>query len=267
MLEVHPPHQPARSWTEFFIHIATIVLGLLIAIALEQMVERIHENYELRVAREALEREFQSNRANLAADESNWLETLARLKNNLLVLEFVREHPKTPQTELPGELQWHQDAFRWDHAVWDTAENKGIVRLMSLREANRNQAFYRLMTLMSAQSLADWDAINDAHHFDLLDSDPTHLSAQQLNEAIQLTEIALAKHIEFGYSFGRYAHEFPDLPHSVTWEKIDRLRPSALDTDPSGMAAAHQRTEDRIKAAMEEGSHGAEVAAPIQSPR
>jgi hypothetical protein len=267
MLEVHPPHQPARSWTEFFIHIATIVLGLLIAIALEQMVERIHENYELRVAREALEREFQSNRANLAADESNWLETLARLKNNLLVLEFVREHPKTPQTELPGELQWHQDAFRWDHAVWDTAENKGIVRLMSLREANRNQAFYRLMTLMSAQSLADWDAINDAHHFDLLDSDPTHLSAQQLNEAIQLTEISLEKHNEFGYSFGRYAHEFPDLPHSVTWEKIDRLRPSALDTDPSGMAAAHQRTEDRIKAAMEEGSHGAEVAAPIQSPR
>jgi hypothetical protein len=30
------------------------------------------------------------------------------------------------------------------------------------------------------------------------------------------------------------------------------IRPSAFDTDPSGMAAAHQRTEDRIKAAMEE---------------
>src|ERR1700684_4079700 len=221
MLEVHPPHQTAHSWRDFFIHIATIVLGLLIAIGLEQMVERIHEHYELRVAREALERELQSNRANMAADERDWLETLARLKNNLLVLEFVRQHPGTPQTALPGELQWHQGAFRWDQAVWDTAENKGIVRLMSLREANRNQAFYRLMTLMSAQSLADWDAINDAHHFDLLDNDPTHLSAQQLNETIQMTETALAKHIEFGYSFGRCAHEFPDLPHKVIWEKID----------------------------------------------
>jgi len=262
MHEVHPPHQTARSWRDFFIHIATIVLGLLIAVGLEQMVERIHEHYELRVAREALVREFQSNQANLAADESNWLETLARLKSNLLVLKFVREHPKTPQTELPGDLQWHQGAFRWDHAVWDTAENKGVVRLMSLREANRNQAFYSLMTLISAQSLNDWDAINAAHHFDL--SDTTHLSAQQLNDTIQLTEIALAKHIEFGYSFGRYAHEFPELPHAVTWEKIDRLRPSALDTDPSGMAAAHQRTEDRIKAAMEEGS---DAAAPVPSPR
>jgi hypothetical protein len=267
MLEVHPPHQSARSWTDFFIHIATIVLGLLIAIGLEQMVERLHEHYELRVAREALEREFQSNRANLAADETNWLETLASLKNNLLVLEFLRQHPKDPQTALPGDLQWQQAPFLWDHAVWDTAENKGIVRLMSLREANRNQAFYNLMTLLGTQSLADWDAINDAHRFDLLDSDPTHLPPQQLDETIRLTQIALEKHIQFGESLGRYAHEFPELPHTVTWEKIDRLRPSAFDADPSGMAAAHRRTEDRIKAAMEEESRAAEAAAPIQAPR
>jgi hypothetical protein len=89
----------------------------------------------------------------------------------------------------------------------------------SLQEANGHQAFYGLMTLMGAQSLADWDAINDAHHFDLLNSDPTHLSAQQLNETIQLTEIALAKHIQFGDSSGRYAHEFPELPHTITWKK------------------------------------------------
>jgi hypothetical protein len=251
MHEVHPPHQTAYSWRDFFVHIATIVLGLLIAVGLEQMVERIHEHYELRMAREALDREFQSNRAKLADDERNWLGDLATLKNNLLVLNYIRHHPGTPQAALPGDLQWHQSAFRWDHAVWDTAESKGIVRLMSLREANRNQAFYRLMTLMSAQSLNDWDAINVAHHFDLSDSDPTHLSPQQLNETIQLTEIALAKHVEFGYSFGRYANEFPELPHTVTWEKIDRLRPSAFDFDPSGMAAAHKLTLDRIKEARE----------------
>ncbi|MGH8335618.1 MAG: hypothetical protein ACRETL_02060 [Gammaproteobacteria bacterium] len=42
MLDVHPPHEAARTWTDFFIHIATIVVGLLIAIGLEQAVERIH---------------------------------------------------------------------------------------------------------------------------------------------------------------------------------------------------------------------------------
>ncbi len=40
MLDVHPPHHAANSWRDFFIHIATIVVGLLIAVGLEQAVDR-----------------------------------------------------------------------------------------------------------------------------------------------------------------------------------------------------------------------------------
>ena len=36
MLDVHPAHHAASTWRDFFIHIATIVLGLLIAIGLER---------------------------------------------------------------------------------------------------------------------------------------------------------------------------------------------------------------------------------------
>jgi hypothetical protein len=57
MLDVHPAHHAAGTWRDFFIHIATICVGLLIAISLEQTVERIHQHYELRETREALERE------------------------------------------------------------------------------------------------------------------------------------------------------------------------------------------------------------------
>ena len=42
MFDVHPAHHAASNWREFFIHIATIVLGLLIAVVLEQTVESIH---------------------------------------------------------------------------------------------------------------------------------------------------------------------------------------------------------------------------------
>ncbi len=42
MLDVHPAHHAAQSWRDFFIHIATIVIGLLIAIGLEQTVEYVH---------------------------------------------------------------------------------------------------------------------------------------------------------------------------------------------------------------------------------
>jgi hypothetical protein len=47
MLDVHPPHAPTHGWRDFFIHIATIVVGLLIAVGLEQTVEHFHERQQL----------------------------------------------------------------------------------------------------------------------------------------------------------------------------------------------------------------------------
>src|ERR1700751_113859 len=57
MIDVHPPHHAATTWRDFFIHIATIVIGLLIAIGLEQTVERIHHSHERSELRETLHRE------------------------------------------------------------------------------------------------------------------------------------------------------------------------------------------------------------------
>jgi hypothetical protein len=34
MLDVHPPQEASHSWKGFFIHIATIVIGLCIAVGL-----------------------------------------------------------------------------------------------------------------------------------------------------------------------------------------------------------------------------------------
>ena len=42
MLDVHAPHAGIHTWSEFLIHIATIVIGLLIAVGLEQTVEYFH---------------------------------------------------------------------------------------------------------------------------------------------------------------------------------------------------------------------------------
>ena len=46
MLDVHPPHAPTHTWRDFFIHIATICVGLLIAIGLEQSVEAYHHHLQ-----------------------------------------------------------------------------------------------------------------------------------------------------------------------------------------------------------------------------
>ena len=46
MLDIHPPQETAHTWKDFLIHIATIVVGLVIAVGLEQSVEAIHHHYQ-----------------------------------------------------------------------------------------------------------------------------------------------------------------------------------------------------------------------------
>jgi hypothetical protein len=77
VLEVHPPHHAASSWRDFFIHIATIVIGLLIAIGLEQTVERIHQHYELRETREILEQGARSTKRHGPTTNTTGVEPLS----------------------------------------------------------------------------------------------------------------------------------------------------------------------------------------------
>jgi hypothetical protein len=260
MLDVHPPHRSISTWRDFFIHIATIVIGLLIAVGLESGVERLHDRHELSQTRAALAQEQKANEVAWADDEYDWRRTFVELKNNLQVLEYLRAHPGTPEGALPGELRWIQSPFEWKHAVWDAAQQKGVVQRMSLEEANEYQEYYGTLKVMDDQSLTTWDAMNEASAFDLLDPDPTHLSPSQLEQVIQLTLTALQKHVLFGYSFGRVAHAYPTRPHTITWDLIDTLRPTAAMRDPKGMAVAQQITLDRLKAANA-GRDGATITA------
>jgi hypothetical protein len=56
ILETHAPHQLVHTWKDFFIHIATIVVGLLIAVALEQSIEALHHRNQ----RSKLEQEMRA---------------------------------------------------------------------------------------------------------------------------------------------------------------------------------------------------------------
>ncbi len=61
MLDIHPPHHAANTWRDFLIHIATICVGLLIAISLEQTVEAIHHHHQRHQLEERLRSEAENN--------------------------------------------------------------------------------------------------------------------------------------------------------------------------------------------------------------
>jgi hypothetical protein len=90
MLDIHAPHESVHTWKSFFIHIATITIGLLIAICLEKTVEFFHHRHQAREGMTLLLREVNENRKLLQSNVriNEWAERQHRA--DLGVLQRLR---------------------------------------------------------------------------------------------------------------------------------------------------------------------------------
>ena len=70
-MEVHPPEHGIHSWRDFFVHISTICLGLLVAIGLEQSVEALHRRHQQKELTERLKAESEFNLKAVEVDRPN----------------------------------------------------------------------------------------------------------------------------------------------------------------------------------------------------
>ena len=246
MLDVHPPHHAAHSWRDFLIHIATIAIGLLIAIGLEQSVEAIHQHREARQTRKALQREYEENRKNVSEEAILWKRGTAALENNLLVFRYLQQHPATPPEKLPGTLYWSISGQMFDHAAWNSAQQTGAIKLLPEQEVTNDTYLYLELQRVEDAGNEAWLAINNAEEFTLTDPDPTHLTADQLSTVVVLTEKALTKQILCGEALLNLS-SFPDLPPTVTRSELSALRGRNEPLPPS-LNNAHALTIARLSA-------------------
>lgn len=133
MLDVHAPHELTHTWKGFFIHIATIVIGLLIAISLEQTVEFFHHREQRHQLLEDLRREAEervhilpiNNAAH--ANRVKWYRDIlgaARAASPIAgSISFV-----VPPKAAPGRSE------KPETAVWAAAKASGAVNVLSRRE-------------------------------------------------------------------------------------------------------------------------------------
>jgi len=141
MLDVHPPHHSPNTWRDFFLHIATICVGLLIAIGLEQSIEALHHHHQRHQLNEDLITEAQSNQQVIARDlrmhdlEPWFVETEAaiaaavphggRLKLTLPPPPCIAGSVGTAAVRY----------FAPSEAVWTAARESGLITLLPAEQA------------------------------------------------------------------------------------------------------------------------------------
>jgi hypothetical protein len=248
MLDIHPPHHAATSWRDFFIHIATIVLGLLIAIGLEQTVEYFHHRHQVAETRELLRNEREDNRQAFARDTKHFRFVSAELENNLQVLAYLSNHPGTPDEKLPGTLLWRSGGALYQSAAWEEAQTSGVTSLMPREEVAEMQKLYAQFHKIGESNRATWLAVNDAERYSLIDSRLSDLTPAQINEITTLTQIAMTKHFINGFDLQNLSLNFKDFPPSLTVAELFQLHHNPTQAELL-QNPAYLLTLSRLKAA------------------
>src|ERR1700733_11532094 len=141
MLDVHPPHKAIGNASEFFLHLFTITIGLLIAVGIEAAVER-HQHRELaREARETMTEEIRNNAgsttealADIASEQKKMTEYVAAVRK-------VQMNPNDPTAnDLHLDLSYNTTGL--EDTGWKTAQATGALAFMPYAESKKFSGIY-----------------------------------------------------------------------------------------------------------------------------
>ncbi|MGA7156070.1 MAG: hypothetical protein WBY53_04450 [Acidobacteriaceae bacterium] len=204
MIDVHPPHEAAHTWKDFLIHIAIIVVGLVIAVGLEQSVEYFHHRHQITETRDALQHERLENYARLDRYVTLWYKSSALQQADMEILTSLQHHPQNA-SQIAGGLRWSIARNQFETSAWHTAQSSGVLAMLPPDEVLANERVYTALQDISHQNDEEWLALNDATRFLFTDPDPSHLSPAQLSEEITLMQKVMMKQYLRGNFMG-YPH-------------------------------------------------------------
>lgn len=128
-MEVHVPEEPVMTWKQFFIHMGIVVLGLLVAIFLEQTVEWFHHRHQRHEVREGIQRDMESTVANAEAASRYYEGMVARDAHAIRAVQAaLTSHGTVPALpDVPGVADWDQP----NDASYQAAKASGRLALLS----------------------------------------------------------------------------------------------------------------------------------------
>ncbi len=242
MLDVHA-HQAVHTWKDFFVHIATIVIGLLIAISLEQSVEFFHHRHRVAEAREALRLELRLNVNRFEAETEGFRRFVPILQTNLAIFQYLQQHPGAPLASWPGALDWNYINFIYLDNAWKTAQQSGVLEYMPADEVRHYAAIHRRLDILNDLIVARRAAVSRAAMYTIAQPNASLLSPAQIDDEIALTTSALLAYTMTAASqidASVQLHEFSSAP------TIAELRAITHRTVSPESERANQALTDKV---------------------
>jgi hypothetical protein len=188
-LDIHPVHGSIRSVKDFFLHLLTITVGILIALSLEATVEWFHYRHLVHEAETNLASEIRANQDELTKTVAGLRITDQQLRRFIALVHALESDRSTTIHDL---------AFNWTVASlhttsWNTASATGAIAHMDYDEVQRYTRVYVLQQqYVSLQERAFASANAVVGLTTLLDKDAKKISESELENAERTLGLALA---------------------------------------------------------------------------
>ena len=189
MLDVHPPHGKVHGWWDFFVHLFTITVGLLIALSLEGCVEWRHHRHLVHEAEASLREEIKTNAETVQGALDDVHKQRKFLEHDIDVLNYIiknKKHPEDATMQIGYGLHILRDVS------WKTAQTSTALSYMPYKDA---QEYADLYTGQEKLAVADQQAARDAivslapfAGTESGDPDPTGGQAAEIKNRIQILD-------------------------------------------------------------------------------
>jgi hypothetical protein len=183
-LDIDPPEKPIKSLKDFAIHILTVTIGILIALALESLVEA-HRHHELVAhARADFRAEFMQNRNKLALEATAYQPTKQELEG--LIAYGQAKLANQPAT-VPA-IQPTRTFVALTSTAWETATATQAFLYLPFAETRDISAAYsrqQVFNTMEARAEEQWFSLAGL-------GDPKDIAGADLKPALERVTIAYA---------------------------------------------------------------------------
>jgi hypothetical protein len=188
-MEIADPEAPIRTVRDFLGHIFTVTIGILIALALEQLVVLHHNNVLVAHARADFVAEMEANRAKLTATIDSDNKILPVLRKLIDFGEALLKHPKTKMPD-PDVHDMSRSFPHLEVSAWQTAVATQAITLLRFPEARAIAYTYNRQDIVNDFEMKATDQWMQLVGFNL-DQDE-NMSDPEIREGVRQLGVALA---------------------------------------------------------------------------